>query len=101
MASDELCKLWEAMQLAVRSADWPEAKRNAVELEQRLAAIARDRSRPGPTRETARKVHRDGLFAIGWQHFLGAPADVQDALRRYNATLHKIPGGVGPQPARS
>ena len=96
-ASHVLVKKWEALYTAVAATDWATAREVAIELENDLRKIVDARSRPGVNRKAARRQYRDGLYAIGWQRFMRAPADVQAVLRRYNATLHRIPGSNGPQ----
>lgn len=95
-----LVKTWSALSDAVRGKRWPEAERIATELEAELAVIATARLQRGPAGQPARDRHRDGLYAIGWQQLIGAPPSTGRAVGRFNRTLHKIPGGVGPQPPR-
>jgi hypothetical protein len=100
MTPYQLIKLWDALSDAVRSCSWTDVERIACELEVELAAIARDRAKPGPPGDAARDRHRDGIYAIGWQRVLGAPASTRAAVSRFNEVLRQIPGGVGPQPRK-
>lgn len=95
MASDVLVKKWEVLTAAVVAADWAAAGEAAAELEAGLRTIVATRSRSGPGRDAARREHRDGLYGIGWQRFLHAPADVRAAIRRYNTVLRLMPGKLG------
>ncbi len=98
MAEDRLVRQWEALQAAVGAEDWPEVGVVATKLEADLSALVEARSLL--VASARKKFHRDGLYAIGWQHVLAAPREVRKVVERYNATLHALPGGVGPQPRR-
>ena len=94
MADHALVAKWQAMQTAIGAEDWAELAHVARELEGNLRRLADGRSRKDHS------VHRDGLFAIGWQRVMRAPRDVRRVVDRYNTTLRRLPGGVGPQPPR-
>ena len=100
MASSHHIRQWQALSDAVRSADWRAVQTLAERLQRELQEIARAQSTPGPPGEIARTYRRDGLFAIGWQRVMKAPPATRAAVEHYNATLRRIPGGIGPQPKR-